>query len=212
MRCKCGAAVDALGAHYFGTCPYRRADYTVRNTALVHLLVRALRRSAQWRDVSVEVAIATPDPGDEGLRLDVRAVNAASTAAKRMEESVARPLGDTLLWWVVDAPANQVAAAGREVRKNRKDSDNHPDETPTLSFSPVVWETFDRLGPATAKFLAGALGGPNRSSSLAAFLTDASVILRRFNARLVIDGLACSLSTRPVAGEKGPPRRADISG
>lgn len=125
----------------------------------------------------MEVAIATPDPDDEDLRLHVRAVNAASTAATWMDLSFACPLGGTLPWRVVDDPAKPEAAAGQEERKNRKYSDNLPDETPPPSSSPVVWETFGRLGSATAKFLAGALGGHNRSCALAAFLKDASVIL-----------------------------------
>jgi len=90
---------------------------------------------------------------------------------------------------VVARPSVAVAAVGREARKVRKYAPRLPAADPPSVFTPLVWEVFGRVGPASADFMRTAVGGPGRSRALASLLIDASAIIWRYNARMLCEGI-----------------------
>lgn len=60
--------------------------------------------------------------------------------------------------------------------------------TSRSAFTPLVSESFGRVGPATAEFLRDALGGPAQAAVRAGLLRDVSVAIWRSVAKGVREG------------------------
>ncbi|GAB0498665.1 hypothetical protein MMPV_010011 [Pyropia vietnamensis] len=154
-RCRCGAEVDAEGRHFLGPCLALKRRATHLHTTIVKQVEGALGESAVWRDVVVEPELYPGAP--ESLRPDLRATRG----------ELAR---------VAAAPLAPLAAAKRERGKAAKYEAALPAATPPSEFAPLVWETFGRVGPATAAFLRSALGGPGGTSARSALLPPATAL------------------------------------
>ena len=198
-RCACGAAVDPYGVHFLAACgaPSCISNSTFRHNTLVARTADALRAHPQWRDVEVEASSALFSAGTATLRPDVRAVRVRTGGVVWGDVAVASVFTDKVVADVVARPSLAVAAVGREARKVRKYAPRLPAADPPAVFTPLVWEVFGRVGPASADFLRAAVGGPGRSRALASLLTDASAIIWRYNARMLCEGfLRCDARGR----------------
>ncbi|GAB0498664.1 hypothetical protein MMPV_010010 [Pyropia vietnamensis] len=166
-RCRCGAEVDAEGRHFLGPCLALKRRAT-------HLHTTIVKQSAVWRDVVVEPELYPGAP--ESLRPDLRATRVTSGRRTWADVSLASPLEARELARVAAAPLAPLAAAKRERGKAAKYEAALPAATPPSEFAPLVWETFGRVGPATAAFLRSALGGPGGTSARSALLPPATAL------------------------------------
>jgi len=125
--------------------------------------------------------------------------------------AVASVFTDKVVADVVARPSVAVAAVGREERKVRKFAPRLLAANPPAVFTPLAWEVFGRVGPASENFLRTAVGGPGRSRVLASLLTAASAIIWRYNARMLCEGfLKCDARGRATLD--APTAVARISG
>ena len=70
------------------------------------------------------------------------------------------------------------------------------------AFTPLVWEAYGRIGPATRRWLGAALGGPLRAGARATLLRRVSVALWRSHSRAVAIGYSrCLGAAAEDAGE-----------
>jgi len=212
-RCACGAAVDPYGVHFLAACgaPSCISNSTFRHNTLVARTADALRAHPQWRDVEVEASSAQFSAGTVTLRPDVRAVRVRTGGVVWGDVAVASVFTDKVVADVVARPSVAVAAVGREARKVRKYAPRLPAADPPAVFTPLVWEVFGRVGPASADFLRSAVGGPGRSRALASLLTDASAIIWRYNARMLCEGFS-RCDARGRATLDAPTALARVSG
>ena len=212
-RCACGTMVDAFGLHFLAACRASptTTGLTFRHHALVARTADALRAHPQWWDVEEEVSSSLFAARSETLRPDVRAVRVRTGGAVWGDVSVASAFTDAVVAAVAAQPSVAVAAVAREARKMRKYAPRLPAADPPSVFTPLVWEVFGRVGPASADFLRTAVGGPGRSRALALLLTDASAIIWRYNARMLSEGIArCDAGGRSTLD--APPAVARFSG
>jgi len=212
-RCHCGAVVDAHGVHFLAACRAgaTASSMTARHHALVQRTADALRAHPQWRNVAEEVTSPLFSAGTATLRPDIRAVRADTGGAVWGDVAVASAFSDALVADVAAHPSVPVAAVRMEARKVRKYAPRLPAASPPATFTPLVWEVFGRVGPASAEFLHSAIGGPGRSRALDELLTDASAIVWRYNARMLSRGFAsCDAGGRATLD--APPALARISG
>jgi len=159
----------------------------------------------------VEASSALFGAGAWTLRPDVCAVRVQTVGVVSGDVADASVFTDKVVADVVARPSLAVAAVGREARKVRKCAPRLPAADPPAGFTPLVWEVFGRVGPASADFLRTAVGGPGRSSALASLLPDASAIIWRYNARMLCEGfLRCDARGRATLD--APPALARVSG
>lgn len=141
-----------------------------------------------WRDVVDEPELYPGAP--ESLRPDLRATRVTSGLRTWADVSLASPLEARELARVAAAPLATLAAAKRERAKADTYVPALPDATPPSDFTPLVWETFRRLGPATAALLRSVLGGPGGTAARKALLRAVSVAILRSHAWAVASGYA----------------------
>ncbi|GAB0497434.1 hypothetical protein MMPV_008767 [Pyropia vietnamensis] len=209
-RCRCGAEVDAEGRHFLGPCLALKRRATHLHTTIVKQVEGALGESAVWRDVVVEPELYPGAP--ESLRPDLRATRVTSGRRTWADVSLASPLEARELARVAAAPLAPLAAAKRERGKAAKYEAALPAATPPSEFAPLVWETFGRVGPATAAFLRSALGGPGGTSARSALLRGVSVAIWRSHAWAVATGYANCFCVDGVPGEAPGDASPDLTG
>ncbi|GAB0492090.1 hypothetical protein MMPV_003349 [Pyropia vietnamensis] len=107
-----------------------------------------------------------------------------------VDVSVASPFASRVAPLVADTPLAALAAEGREGDKVRRYAHALPAGPPSHTFTPLVWEVYGRIGPASAAWLREALGGPRLATARARLLSAISVALWKSNARAVADGYA----------------------
>jgi len=194
-RCRCGRGADADGRHFLSACGEQTSLHTRLHHHLVHLVAEALRTSPSWSDVQVEAVVAR---GRGALRPDMRATHTASGVVVWGDASVSAPFTDAAVAMAAVAPLRAAAAVAREALKASKYDGALPATTHT--FTPLVWEAFGRIGPATSRWLRDSLGGPDRSGTRATLLRRVSVALWRSHARAVSVGYSRCFGI-PVVGD-----------
>ena len=125
------------------------------------------------------------------------------------DASVSAPFTDATVAMAAVSPLRAAAAVAREALKASKYAGALPATTHT--FTPLVWEAFGRIGPATSRWLRDSLGGPDRSGVRATLLRRVSVALWRSHARSVSVGYSRCFGI-PVVGDDsvaGGPLGAD---
>jgi len=215
LRCVCGADVDPHGAHFLGDCPERAPGRTRRHSRILYLVRDALVASPEWTDVVLERAVDTDaDAGAHGVRFDVRAARVGSGAQTWGDVSVAATPSPKFLARVAAEPSVAASAVRREAKKVAKYGHRLPPADPPWAFTPLVWESHGRVGPATADFLRTALGGGGRRTALDALRLNISVTIWRYNARFVLEGFSSCISVEErnsSAADGGPPKQATFS-
>lgn len=203
-RCRCGADVDGEGRHFLGPCLALKRRATHLHTTIVRQVEGALGDSGLWRDVVVEPELYPGAPAS--LRPDIRATGVTSGRWTWADVSLASPLEARELARVAAAPLAPLAAARRERDKAAKYEAALPAATPPSEFAPLVWETFGRVGPATAGFLRSALGGTGGTGARTALLRAVSVAIWRSHAWAVATGYANCFSVDGAPGVRGTGR------
>ena len=206
----CGAALDAAGTHFYGTCDVQRGRHMRLHNHVVQLLAAALRRAGGWGDVAVERGM---DGVRDRLRPDLVATRVATGVRTWGDVSFASPFARPFPDRVAGEPLRAVAAEAREAWKVGKYTPALPASTPPHAFTPLVWEVCGRVGTQTAAFLREALGSPGGSTARRSFLTAVSVAVWRSNARAAADGINASYVTGdpPGLGAEGPSGPGGIS-
>jgi len=103
---------------------------------------------------------------------------------------------------VADAPLRVVTGEAREAAKSAKYSPSLPATATPHEFTPLMWEAYGRVAPATDRWLTEAFRGPTLAAVRAGLLRDVSVAIWRSHARGVADRYArCfALQAPPVGG------------
>lgn len=203
-RCRCGRDADADGRHFLSACPEQSSGHARLHHHLVHLVAEALRRTPSWGGVEVEAVV---DRGRGALRPDLRATHASSGAVVWADASVTAPFGPRTTAPTAASPLRAVAAETRERDKVAKYATSLPGPAASHTFTPLVWEAFGRIGPATAKWLRGAMRGPALAGVRSTLLTRVSVALWRSHSRAVSLGYSRCFGTggEVPAGDVGGP-------
>jgi len=151
-RCACGAAVDAYGFHFLAACGALSciSNSMFRRNTLVARTADALRAHPQWRDVVVEASSALFSAGTVTLRPDVPAVPVQTGGV--VWGDVASVFTDKVIADVVARPSVAVPSVGREACKVRKYAPRLPAADPPAVLTPLVWDVFGRVGPASAEW------------------------------------------------------------
>lgn len=113
LRCRCGVVVPADGGHFPGECPEQVGSRTRRHHAISHLVADALRASARWMAVELELRLGKERQGS--LRPDLCATRAGSGVRVWGDVSVVSPLRAAVLSRVVANPLQAAAAVRRLV-------------------------------------------------------------------------------------------------
>jgi len=208
-ECRCGALADPLGSHWFGGCPRSVPLRTFRHTEVLHRVATVLRADPRWTGVVAEPPLPTGSQST-ALRPDLRATRVASGAPLWGDVSVVAATAAIHVSRTAGSPRVPGAARVREAEKVGKYTPYLLAGDPPHTFTPLVWEASGRVGPATASFLASALGEENHREALSGLLTDVSLSLWRWNARIVLAGVANSfrMGGVPLAA---PPLVAHLS-
>ncbi|GAB0498744.1 hypothetical protein MMPV_010093 [Pyropia vietnamensis] len=167
-RCRCGRDADADGRHFLSACPEQSSGHVRLHHHIVHLVVEALRRTPSWGAVEAEAVV---ERGRGALRPDLRATHASSGAVVWADASVTAPFGPRTTAPTAASPLRAVAAEAREREKVAKYANALPGPPASHTFTPLVWEAYGRIGPATAKWLRGAMRGPALSGVRSTLLT-----------------------------------------
>lgn len=114
--------------------------------------------------------------------------------------SVASTFSSVLAPRVAGTPLAPVAAETREGVKVGRYARALPAGPPAHVFTPLVWEVYGRVGPATAAWLRDTFGGPRLATAQARLRSAISVALWRSNARAVADGYARCFEVEDPAG------------
>ena len=203
-RCRCGRGADAEGRHFMSACLELAPLRARLHHHVVHLAVEALRAAPSWKDVVAEIAL----PASHGaLRPDLRATHAASGVVVWADASITTPFYERAMPDAAVAPLRPVTAAAREAAKVAKYAPALVGRGTTHTFTPLVLESYGRIGPATRRWLRDALGGPLRAGARATLLRRVSVALWRSHSRAVAIGYSRCLGTAAVVegeGEGGP--------
>ncbi|GAB0498768.1 hypothetical protein MMPV_010120 [Pyropia vietnamensis] len=194
-RCRCGRDADADGRHFLSACPEQSSGHVRLHHHIVHLVVEALRRTPSWGAVEAEAVV---ERGRGALRPDLRATHASSGAVVWADASVTAPFGPRTTAPTAASPLRAVAAEARERAKVAKYANALPGPPASHTFTPLVWEAYGRIGPATAKWLRGAMRGPALSGVRSTLLTRVSVALWRSHSRAVSLGYSRCFG---IAGE-----------
>jgi len=124
--------------------------------------VEALEAAPSWTDVVAEIAL----PESRGaLRPVLRATQAASCVVVWADSSVTTTFAERAMPEAAASPLRPVTA-----------------------FTPLVWEAYGRIGPATRRWQGAALGEPQRAGARATLLRRVSVALWRSQSRAVAIG------------------------
>ena len=209
-RSRCGRDADAEGRLFLSACSEQTGLHARLHHHMVHLVAEALRSWPSWTDVAVEVVVARCRGA---LRPDLRAKHSASGVVVWGDASVTAPFADANAAGAAAEPLRAKAAEAREAVKAAKYAGALPATTHMLT--PLVWEAFGRIGPATSRWLRDSLGGPDRSTVRATLLRRVSVALWRSHARSVSVGYSrcfgiSVVGDNSVAG--GPLGAVDFSG
>lgn len=197
-RCRCGADADPEGRHLLGVCEELHGRRCALHLRIAHLVADAFTRSTSWMEVVLEAEFRPEDT--YGLRPDVRAKRVSTGACAWADVSVASPFASWQLSRVAGEPLTPVAAIAREDKKVKKYVPSLPRAVPPSFFSPLVWETFGRVGPMTEAFLRASFAGPAERAVRAALQRDVSVAIWRANARRVALGYKNCFSVGGRAG------------
>lgn len=170
----------------------------------------ALERTAVWAGVKLELQL---DPtARASLRPDIKATRVTTGAQVWGDVSVACPFAVRSEARVAHAPLEPVAAVAREELKDGKYVPLLAATTPPSTFTPLVWESFGRVGPATAAFLREALAGPALASVRAGLLRDVSVAIwrsvprgvrERYDNRYGLEGVPCGGAASAMVLDEG---------
>lgn len=143
------------------------------------------------------------------MRPDLCATRVGSGVRVWGDVSVVSPLRTVVLARVVADSRAVVAGVWREGKKLTKYGSRPPPADPPSTFTPLVWEAYVRVGPATPEFLAAAVGGPTGGQAHATLLRQVGVALWRANARAALTGVR--LCT-PAGVRAWPMARDSIAG
>ncbi|GAB0497286.1 hypothetical protein MMPV_008615 [Pyropia vietnamensis] len=211
-RCRCGRDADADGRHFLSACPEQSSGHVRLHHHIVHLVVEALRRTPSWGAVEAEAVV---ERGRGALRPDLRATHASSGAVVWADASVTAPFGPRTTAPTAASPLRAVAAEARERAKVAKYANALPGPPASHTFTPLVWEAYGRIGPATAKWLRGAmrgpaLSGPDRARMLlleraVVAVLDASGVAATTEARVGVLTAICADLRAPIGSESGVP-------
>ncbi|GAB0494469.1 hypothetical protein MMPV_005762 [Pyropia vietnamensis] len=211
-RCRCGRDADADGRHFLSACPEQSSGHVRLHHHIVHLVVEALRRTPSWGAVEAEAVV---ERGRGALRPDLRATHASSGAVVWADASVTAPFGPRTTAPTAASPLRPVAAEAREREKVAKYANALPGPPASHTFTPLVWEAYGRIGPATAKWLRGAmrgpaLSGPDRARMLlleraVVAVLDASGVAATTEARVGVLTAICGELRAPIGSESGVP-------
>jgi len=191
--------VDTDGRNFLSACPQQELRRARLHYHIVRLVAAALRPAPAWADVMVEAGL---EEARGVLRPDIRAKHGTSGVVTWADVSVAWPFAARLVAPVADTPLRVVAGEAREADKSAKYSSSLPATATPHEFTPLLWETFGRVAPATDRWLTEAFRGPALAAVRAGLLRDVSVAICRSHARGVADGYArCfGLEAPPVGG------------
>ena len=103
-------------------------------------------------------------------------------------------LSPKVLARVAADPGVAEAAVRRETKKVAKYGHRLPPANPPSVFTPLVWESHGRVGPATADFLRSARGKAGRRTALDTLHQNNSVAIWRYNARFVLERFSSCIS------------------
>jgi len=112
--CSCGAALDAAGTHFFGTCDDQRGRHMRLHHHVVLMLAAALRRAGGWGEVERERGL---DGARDRLRPDLVATRAVTGVRTWEDVSFASPFARPFPDQVAGEPLRSVAAEVREASK-----------------------------------------------------------------------------------------------
>ena len=209
-RCRCGRGADAEGRHFMSACLESAPLRARLHHHVVDLAVEALRAAPSWKDVVAESVL----PASRGaLRPELRATHAASGVVVWADASITTTFGERARPDAAVAPLRPVAAVVREAAKVAKYAPALVGRGTTHTFTPLVWESYGRIVPATRRWLRDALGGPLRAGARATLLRRVSVAQRRSHSRAVaIRYSRCLETVAEVEGEGdgGPPPPAPM--
>ena len=208
-ECRCGEIVDALGSHWLGGCPRSVPLRSFRHKEVLQRVATVLRVDPRWTGDVAEPPLPAGEQSP-ALRPDLRATSVASGAPLWGDVSVVAATAAVHVSRTAGSPRVPGAARVRETEKVGKYTPYLPAGDPPHTFTPLVWEASGRVGPATASFLALALGEENHREALTGLLTDVSLGLWRWNARIVLARVANSfrMGWAPLAA---PPLVAHLS-
>ena len=175
-RYRCGADVDSDGRHLLFTCPQQELRRARLHHPIEGLVAAALRRAPGLEDVVVETG---RDDAHSVLRPDLRAKNGSSGVVTWADVSVAWPFAARVVAPVADAPLRVVTGEAREAAKSTKYSPSLPATATPHEFTPLVWEAYGRVAPATDRWLTEAFRGPTLAAVRAGLLRDVSVAIWR---------------------------------
>jgi len=208
-ECRCGVLVDPLGSHWLGRCPRSVPLRTFRHTEVLQRVATVLRADPRWTGV---VAEPPPPTGEQStaLRPNLRATRVSSGAPLWGEVSVVAATAAIHVSRTKGSPRVPGAARVRQAEKVGEYTPYLHAGDPPHTFTPLVWEARGRVGPATASFLASALGEEKHREALTGVQADVSLRLWRWNARIVLAGVANSfrMGGVPLAA---PPLVAHLS-
>lgn len=207
--CGCGADAPADGRHFLAFCPKSHSRRWRLHNRILHLVGRALEGTAVWTGVKLELQLDRSLR--ESKRPDLRATRGTTSVEVWGDVSVAYPFAVREGARGTRAPLDPVAAVGREKLKDGKYAPLLAASTPRGTFTPLVWETFGRIGPAKAEFLREAFDGPALAPARAGLLRDVFVAIWRSVVTGVREGYdnCFLLEGAPDGGEAGA-REVDV--
>jgi len=151
----------------------------------------ALRRAPKWGAVAVECPL---DGTDSARRPDLCATEAGTGAVTWGDASVACPWPDSVAAPVRLSPLRPATALAREAVKHRTYVPALPATNTPYAFTPLVWESLGRIGPATDTWLKTTLAVPQLAAVRAGLLLEISVALWRSLACEVAGGYSHALA------------------
>ena len=208
-ECRCGPLADQIGCHWLGGCSHSVPLRTFRHTAVLQRVATVLRADSRWTGVIAEPPLPAGAQAP-ALRPDMRATRVSSGAPVWGDVSVVASTAAAHVSRTAGSPRVPGAARVREAEKVGQYTPHLPAGDPPHTCTPLVWEACGRVGPATGSFLSSALGEEKYREALAGLLADVSLILWRWNARMVLAGVANSfrMGRVPLAA---PPLVAHLS-
>ena len=191
-ECRCGLLADSLGCHWLGGCSRSVPLRTFRHKEVLQLDSTVLRVYSQWTEVVAEppLPVGAQAPA---LRPDLREKCVSSGAPLWGEVFVVASTAASDVSRTAGSPRVRGAARVRGAVKVGKYTAHLPSGVPPHTFTAQVWEAYGRVGPTTGFFVSSALGDEQHREALTGILSDVSLILWRWNARIVSAGVANSL-------------------
>lgn len=131
------------------------------------------------------------------VRADVRATRVGAGTFAWGDVSFASPLAKREAPRLGDDPLAAVAAVTREAVKVKKYGPALCERSASSEFTPLVWESSDRIGPATSTFFRDSFSSSDMRTVRATLLRDDSVALWKANALAGTEGYSICF---PIAG------------